>query len=65
MKRYCQFLEQSAFLVTPFIGWKLEHWFRENQENSIPPKQAQPYLCKLILAHLMAFSYVFIVTEIY
>ena len=30
-----------------------------------PPKQAQPQLCKLIIAYLMTFSYVFIVIDIY
>ena len=30
-----------------------------------PPKQALPQLCKLIIAYLMTFSYVFIVIDIY
>ena len=30
-----------------------------------PHKQAQPQLCKLIIAYLMTFSYVFIVIDIY
>ena len=44
---------------------KLEPRFRENQENSIRPKQAQSQMCQLIIAYLMMLSYVFIVIEIY
>ena len=44
---------------------KLEPRFRENQENSIRPKQAQSQMCQLIIAYLMMLWYVFIVIEIY
>ena len=44
---------------------KLEPRFRENQENSIRPKQAQSQMCQLIIAYLMMLSYVFIVIGIY
>ena len=44
---------------------KSEPRFRENQENSIRPKQAQSQMCKLIITYLMMLSYVFIVIEIY
>ena len=66
MKWYSESLEQSTFSITfPFIWRKSEPRFRENQENSIRPKQAQSQMCKLIIAYLMMLSYLFIVIEIY
>ena len=53
------------FNNTPFYLKKIGTMISGESRKLNPLKQAQSQLCKLIIAHLMTFSYVFIVIDIY
>ena len=53
------------FNNTPFYMKKIGTPILGESRKLNPPKQAQPQLCKLIIAYLMTFSCVFIVIDIY
>ena len=53
------------FNNTPFYMKKIGTQISGESRKLKPFKQAQPQLCKLIIAYLMTFSYVFIVIDIY
>ena len=53
------------FNNTPFHMKKIGTPISGEARKLNPLKQAQPQLCKLIIAYLMTFSYLFIVIDIY